>query len=178
MKIEVRYIQNGEVPTLSELQNDPDAPSPTTYYRRFDSYNEAVRKAGLNPNPSGGQSKISREELLNYLKEEAEELEGTPPAIHFAKDKSLPSPSTYKNEFESWNNALREAGLELNAEKEHREIPDEMREEIYEVWLETDKTMTALSGEFEVCEDVVKDSVISNYENSEDNESLFNCKLF
>lgn len=86
-------------------------PSAMTYKRRFGSWNEARRRAGLDPITPGGPREYTDEELLSKLQVVAENTEG--PVTKKVVDESdeTPSSATYEHRFGSWNLAKGEAGL-------------------------------------------------------------------
>ena len=58
----------------------------------------------------------TEKELVNGLIDLAEELNKTPTKLDVELCLSVPSSQTYHNRFGSFNNALREAGLQVNKE--------------------------------------------------------------
>jgi hypothetical protein len=92
-------------------QRDMDlqgAHSSKTYQKKFGSWNEALKEADLAINK---EQSISKPDLIDELVCLSDELERTPTSRDMAKDGKY-APSSYSNEFGSWNNAVREAGLE------------------------------------------------------------------
>jgi predicted GIY-YIG superfamily endonuclease len=81
-----------------------------TYQRVFGSWNKAVKKAGLEVNE---ERNISKNRLLDELQRLADEYDKTPSASLMAS-KGKFSINIYQRVFGSWNNALKEAELELN----------------------------------------------------------------
>jgi hypothetical protein len=63
--------------------------------------------------------KYTKEQLIFYLKKLSVELKKTPTIKDINKNKSIPSSSTYLKRFGRWNNALKAAGLKINAKKEY-----------------------------------------------------------
>jgi hypothetical protein len=98
----------GRRPTTDDLRAT-DGPWPGTYRRRFGSWRQALREAGLEL----GQrwKRYDRAELLDILRELAEELGHTPSTAELWEREDLPAPTTYKYRFGRWTVALREAGL-------------------------------------------------------------------
>jgi len=70
-----------------------------------------VEEAGFQPNIY----EIGREKLIDDLRELAQEIERTP-RKHDVEEKAPHSPSAYRSEFGSWNDALRVAGFNPNLE--------------------------------------------------------------
>jgi len=90
---------------------------------KFDSWNSAIQLSGLDPNTRKGIPKYSRSELIQMIQEKAKEIGRTPRYVDFKKA------STAIHRFGSWNNALKEAGLEPNARtKGHKFNRDELIE--------------------------------------------------
>jgi len=102
----------GETPTQREMDEMGEF-SYKPYKNHFGSWNEALREAGLptNAEPSCG----SNEELISELQRLAEELGGTPTTSQMNEQGKFGA-RTYHGRFESWNKALREAGLPINNE--------------------------------------------------------------
>ena len=83
-----------------------------TYERRFNSWNDTLREAGLEINK---YHDISKSDLLDELQNLADELGRTPTQWDMFKQGAY-TVGPYEQKFASWNDALREAGLEINAE--------------------------------------------------------------
>jgi hypothetical protein len=100
----------GRSPTMREFARDPEARvHPQTVIEHFGTWNAAKRAAGLYP-----RRFLTREELLEQLRELGEELGRVPTARDLAeRRRSLPSASLYAHTFGSLANALREAGFEV-----------------------------------------------------------------
>lgn len=82
----------------------------STYFRYFDSWSKAKSLAGVGDT---GDRKMSDEKLLKELKRVDILVDGSPTRREVDRLGEYPS-STYKYRFDSWNEALREAGLPLN----------------------------------------------------------------
>lgn len=103
------HRENGRSPREGDLYNNPRYPGPKTYQRRFDSWNNALKMAGLQISMF---TDCTNEELLELLRRYDTE-NGRPPRVEdFIGD--YPSFTMYKNRFGSWNNALKMAGLQVN----------------------------------------------------------------
>jgi hypothetical protein len=100
----------GRSPTMREFAGDPEARvHPQTVIEHFGTWNAAKRAAGLFP-----RRFLTREELLEQLRNLGEELGRTPTARDLAaRGRSLPSASLYAHTFGSLADALREAGFEV-----------------------------------------------------------------
>lgn len=121
----------GRTPKKKDLRKNDASPSPTPYYREFGSLTDAVRAAGLDPNEDGERrKKYSQKELLQYIRDLAEDLERTPTKAEMKNKDSFPSPDTYYDRFGSWTNAVEEAGLEscnYGSKYSHEELTDEIQ---------------------------------------------------
>jgi SOS-response transcriptional repressor LexA len=100
----------GSSPTQEDMLNHGKF-SFRPYVDTFNSWNEALRAAGLEVN---SRYEIPEEELIDGIKEFSDELGHTPSFTEM--DKRGPfSPNTYIRKFESWNQALQLAGLDINS---------------------------------------------------------------
>jgi len=101
----------GHAPTKKEM-NEIGRISERTYLREYDGWLSAREAAGLSGRLEQPNKRNSIDELLSALLELAEDLGRTPKARdmdHYG-DHAI---QTYQNRFGSWNEALREAGLEV-----------------------------------------------------------------
>ena len=100
----------GRSPTMREFAADPEAGMhPQTVIEHFGTWNAAKRAAGLTP-----RRFISREELLDQLRELGQELGRTPTARDLdANRKRMASKSLIWHTFGSLTEALREAGFDV-----------------------------------------------------------------
>ena len=170
----------GQSPTQRELKARRDLPDPTTYHRRFETWNAALKTAGLktryitytdeqllqilrNLAAKLGQSPthhellahhtiygacINRfgtissaletaglksrrrlphstytdEQLLQILRDLAVELDQSPTIRVLNNRRNLPSSGTYIRHFETWNTALKAAGLETRHRRPRRPV--------------------------------------------------------
>ena len=101
----------GRAPTIGEFNKDSRTANTTTAIRRFGSWNEFLRAAGLEANL---RMDITDEELVSQVQMLAKELGRVPTIGEFDKDSRTASRATVKNHFGSWNEFLRAAGLEVN----------------------------------------------------------------
>ena len=99
-------------PSLQDFRDHSDI-ADTTVLRRFDSWNAAVAKAGFEPNDP--QQRIPTEDLLDELQRLHDEI-GRAPTIAEMKDQGEYWPSTYKNRFGSWAEALDTAFDDIDAD--------------------------------------------------------------
>lgn len=95
----------GRTPRSKELHQ----PSRSTYHKRFGSYSEACRQAGLEPR----KVKVDKtsKELLKGLKEYSEKVGRTPTQKDLSNCDRLPSVGTFQRRFGSWKKAIKKAGL-------------------------------------------------------------------
>ena len=103
-------VKLGRTPRVIELKGMDDYPSPVTYTKRFGSWDDAVRRAGLAPR-SRVWRRYTDEELIDALQRAAGELGRAPTSKDLERTKGLPAPLTYQTRFGSWSNALRAAGF-------------------------------------------------------------------
>lgn len=101
----------GHPPSQREMKKQGEF-SPATYEQRFDSWNNALRELGYEPH----QEYTSSKELLEDLREFANDL-GKPPTNEQMNNSGPHSNSRYQDRFGSWNQALRNAGLEPPIER-------------------------------------------------------------
>jgi hypothetical protein len=105
----------GRAPTVSDMSQQ-GAYSSSVYEKEFGSWNDALSEAGFKINH---EIDISKSKLLDELQRLTDEL-GRTPTIDDMKQKGMYSGSVYQRNFTSWNEALRQANLEINVE---RDIP-------------------------------------------------------
>lgn len=113
LKEGLRSLANdlGRTPKCQEM-TDFGPYSANTYKRHFGSWNNALREVGLTPHQEK-RNWITDEELLSDLEKLADELNKTP-TMEEMDHYGQYSTHTYVNHFGSWNDALREVGLEPN----------------------------------------------------------------
>lgn len=127
----------GRTPSYNDMTQHGEYGT-STYERVFDSWNDALREVGLEVNEKGlEERKIAKSTLCNELVRLADEL-GQTPIREDVRRHSEYSYSVYERRFGSWNNALREAGLEPRREKN---IPKStLRDEIVRLADELERT--------------------------------------
>lgn len=84
------------------------------YQSRFGSWNNALREANIQPNR---RTDVSESELINHLEELADEF-GRAPTNTEMDGLGEFSASTYIRRFGSWNEAVKEAGLDPNMNRD------------------------------------------------------------
>lgn len=98
----------GEAPTREQMNADgPYSSMP--YYREFDSWNDALEAAGLDPN----HEYLTDDQLLEDLRRLADE-HGEPVRVEDVDEHGKYDPSTYFKRFDSWFDARDQAGLEAD----------------------------------------------------------------
>lgn len=102
----------GETPTAAQFEEHTEY-SRSQAQHRFDSWNNAIKSAGLEPN----REFHSDAKLIWILEDLGEELGRTPSRQDF-RDHAEISLGAIVNRFGSWNEALRLAGFEINQEAE------------------------------------------------------------
>lgn len=113
--LEVFHKENGRVPIAKDFLNNPDYPTFVTYQKRFGSWNEALKLAGLDNRPKGSNSKkYTDEELLNFLNIFYEENGKAPGKRDFLNNIAYPDYQNYTAHFGSWGNALKMVGLDID----------------------------------------------------------------
>jgi len=100
--------QLGHPPGLRDM-HQYGAHSSKTYQNKFGSWNSALKAAGLGIN---AETNIEKSDLLSELRRLADELGRTPTSRDMATHGEYGT-STYSKEFGSWNDAVREANLEI-----------------------------------------------------------------
>ncbi len=109
--------ETGETPTSRDVAEDGRY-SASIYSRKFDSWNAAIQKAGLDVSK---QREVPREDLKDELLQLADNLGQLPTAGQMEQQGSY-SINPYEREFGSWNEALVEVFDEINRE---RDVPKE-----------------------------------------------------
>ena len=104
--------ENGEPPTSAEMDNS-EGPSYTTYFRRFGSWNRAVKAAGFEPRASVSIKEYTEQGLLDWAREVADD--GALTRSEMLKSDG-PHPETYTERFGSWHDAVEAAGLDRPTE--------------------------------------------------------------
>lgn len=123
-EIERLHEETGETPTVSMLK-ERGRHSVYSFYNLFESWDAALEECGFTSETGGIE--YSKEELLNELRRLADELDRTPTTVQMTRLGEYGT-GAYQRNFGSWNDALREVGLELNVRSD---IPrDSLLEEL------------------------------------------------
>lgn len=109
------YAKDRDSVSLNDIKNEPSMPSPTSYKRRFGSWNEAKKTAGLE-NINLSPDRYTEEELLNLLREANEKL-NSGSFSELKQSSEYPDPKTYARRFGSLIDARKKAGLDTLREK-------------------------------------------------------------
>ncbi len=96
-------------PTIKDINKNKSSPSSTTYFKRFITWNNALRTSGLKIN---SKKEYKKEELLENLKIISKELQRAPIPKDLKGKRWAGSYSTYKKYFGKWRNALKQAGID------------------------------------------------------------------
>lgn len=117
----------------------------SVYFRRFDSWNDAVSEAGYIPHKErreGGNQRIPMSELLDEIETVADEVGGRPTAEDMLEYGAY-SITPYVSRFDSWNNALERAGFSpFTGTTEDLFSRDELLAEIQRVGQQVDRPPT------------------------------------
>lgn len=105
----------GRPPKYDEISSNPDSFSTTVYEERFGSFNAALEAASLDPR---NVKNLDKEYMLDKLSELEEELGRTPAYDDLQDFPTAPSTRTYERNFGTFNEALKQAGMEVNQEGE------------------------------------------------------------
>jgi hypothetical protein len=98
-----------DTPTTMQMNSEGAFPM-SAYYAEFDTWNEALEAAGITPTRSDRTTGTTREDLRTELQRLGEEL-GDPPKTTDVKSRSEFSLGRYYNEYDSWSEALSDAGF-------------------------------------------------------------------
>lgn len=99
----------GHSPSTSEVNSNPDIPSVQWYINHFGTYNNALRKIGLEP--CFVAKCWTKEEALAALAKFVKELQRVPTRKEVDNNPDLPSVQWYDENFGSYRNALSEIGF-------------------------------------------------------------------
>lgn len=91
------------------------------YVTEFGTWNDALRKAGFDPNH---EKNVGKAELLQHIRDLADEL-GHPPSISDLQERDKYSSTPYYDQLGGWTNTVREAGFEPDESGGSEPIPRE-----------------------------------------------------
>lgn len=139
---------NGKL-TIEEYQNlrqNGKHPDYSVLYRKFGSWNQAKKQAGIQTIPSGGVPDATREECLDAIENVAEQVDGTLSAAVYDEQKpvAFPGSRTVRTHFESWNGAKQVAGITevYKAPQDRKYTTEECIQALQEVDGQTQKYLT------------------------------------
>lgn len=98
-----------DTPTTTQMNKQGAFPM-SPYYAKFDSWNEALEAAGITPVRSGRNTSVARDNLRAELQKLGDK-HGKAPKTTDVKSESEFSLGRYYNEYESWSEALSDAGF-------------------------------------------------------------------
>ncbi|MDG5761333.1 hypothetical protein QA600_18545 [Natronococcus sp. A-GB1] len=103
-----------------DVEETEDYPDPTTFERRFGSWNAAKEQAGLTTIGKGETPRpdsYTDAELLDLLRQRAAEVTGTLTENAMDAAPDYPNSSTYRRRFGSWQAAKEKAGVQKSSGK-------------------------------------------------------------
>jgi len=103
-----RLADSGEVSYCTDFFNHSDTTTSATFYKYFDSWQDAVDEVGAN-----AYMNFTEQSIIDCIKEFEEEY-GYISLRKFKKDDKYPSSTPIINIFGSWNDAVEAAGIEPN----------------------------------------------------------------
>lgn len=98
-----------DTPTTTQMNNQGAFPM-SAYYAEFDTWNEALEASGITPTRSDRSTGTTRDDLRAELRRLGDELGRTPKTTD-VKSESEFSLGRYYNEYNSWSEALSDAGF-------------------------------------------------------------------
>ena len=100
--------ESGEIENSEDFFQHSETISSATFYKKFDSWREAVDKLDLE-----AYTHYSTDDLLEFIKK-FNDVYGYVSARKFHYNHDYPASSTIINNFDSWNSAVAAAGIEPN----------------------------------------------------------------
>lgn len=105
-----------------KIDNNPEIASYKTFKKYFgDSLNS---KIAINESPK--RYNLTKDKMLNLIREKAANLGRTPTKREVIEDKNIPDPNVYVYLFGSWKNAIISAGLTPNSAGKPRKNSDRL----------------------------------------------------
>lgn len=143
----------GKTPTQVDLANEPSMPSPSVYRYRFGSWNNALKKAGLEVNKRFGWSKEKQyKKMISFC----EELGRVPSYEEINKNNDLPSYQYFLENYDNIFRKLEKEGYERKVNKRNRKLNEDQVRKIKKMIKEGvsladiarkyDLTLTAISS--------------------------------
>lgn len=130
---EIQRVADGSPPTAAQMDSEGNISS-RTCSDAFETWNAAVEAAGFDPNNDWEDA--DRDGLLDEIVRLREELGETPSTADMRDHGKFP-PSRYFDNFESWNDAITEAGFTPNEQvldPEEQRIPEsDLLDELHRV---------------------------------------------
>jgi len=105
-----KISEDGKAPTVDEYKKMNLSPNFDTVISRFGTWNEAIKQAGLEEN----RVLMDREEIINQLKLFAKKYPENISSEFYRNMKWKPSQKSIENQFGSWMNGLKEAGIDTD----------------------------------------------------------------
>ncbi len=97
-----------KTPTIRDISKKPGYPSSGTYMKRFGSWNDSLKLAGLKIN---ARKKYDKKELLENIRLLAKELGRMPKPKDIKGKEWAASYATYRKYFGSWKESIKQAGI-------------------------------------------------------------------
>jgi len=139
---------------VEDVDQRDDVASSSSYANRFEGWTDAKEEAGIQVSTRFQQRSKSNEELLQNLRDLADELGKTPTQGDVEECGWCVSTKTYHNRFGGYNDALEEAGLDPNVK--FNVTPDDADWRSYRTgpnWTERKRQTRARDGhECRLCE--------------------------
>lgn len=118
---EIQLLADDDAPPTKEEFNDSANHSATTVFRKFESWEDALRKAGFEP-------RVTKDELVAEIQRLAED--GEPPRKEEFNSDTDHSTATVHHRFGSWTNGVRRAGFFPHGNTSDEELLRQLSEDI------------------------------------------------
>ncbi len=113
----------GQTPRATDMDKYGDI-APATFVNRFGSWDEALEKAGYDPDENAAGKQYTNQELVSELQKLAKSIGRSPTTVEMNESGKYSS-SVYLDRFDSWENALVEADLDPENTKSSKKYSDE-----------------------------------------------------
>lgn len=129
--------ENGRIPYRRDWDILYKFPCSRTYWKRFGSWNNAIKLIGENPIVGNdNEIKLSNEELAQLLRKWGDAHGNVPPLKRdFQQDEECPCVSVYIKRFGTWNNALVAAGYKRKKKGEWKFRGGRYKDQYGYIWL-------------------------------------------